>query len=260
MGTAALLRGVRILDLTGPDAQLCGRIIAELGAEVILVEPPDGVATRRLAPFRSGREGDPEASLAFAALNSGKRSVVIARERAREELLALARTCDAVVLSRESAWPDSLDVVELRESGIPSSRSRRSATSLPLQGARDRHDVSRHPLRHGDGDNRHALPLSRLADTSRAAGLPCGLGRVCAFGRVAPGTYDVTSRALARRHLVRAAAWMSFHQSHCSITNRRACARVPPRDGLVYIYVADLEGFLKAWQPQPASSMMPRGS
>ena len=32
MGAGALLHGVRVLDLTGPDAQLCGRIVAELGA------------------------------------------------------------------------------------------------------------------------------------------------------------------------------------------------------------------------------------
>src|SRR5260221_7128554 len=117
--TGGLLPNVRILDLTGPDAQLCGRILAELGAEVILVEPAEGVSTRRSGPFRDGREGDPEASIRFAALNSGKHSVVVERPGARREILALARGCDAVVLSHESVWRDVVDGAELRAEGTP---------------------------------------------------------------------------------------------------------------------------------------------
>ena len=36
------LEGVRVLDLCGPEGQLCGRLLADLGAEVIKVEPPGG--------------------------------------------------------------------------------------------------------------------------------------------------------------------------------------------------------------------------
>ena len=118
MDAALLLGGVRILDLSGPDAQLCGRILAELGADVVLVEPPEGVRTRRLAPFRDGHEDDREASLVFAALNSGKRSVVIERAQA-DEIIALARTCDAVITSAESDWAETVDVTALRDTGTP---------------------------------------------------------------------------------------------------------------------------------------------
>src|SRR5438552_16703405 len=96
MSEGALLTGVRILDLTGPDAQLCGRILAEIGAEVILVEPPEGDATRHTAPFRDG-QSDVESSIVFAALNSGKRSVIVdpASPRAGADLIRLARAADA---------------------------------------------------------------------------------------------------------------------------------------------------------------------
>ena len=52
-------------------------MLADLGAEVILVEPPDGSRSRRAGPFVDGRENDPEASLWFWSYNRGKRSVTL---------------------------------------------------------------------------------------------------------------------------------------------------------------------------------------
>ena len=50
------LDGVRVLDLADRSAALAGRILADLGAEVVLVEPPDGNSIRRCAPrFDDGR-------------------------------------------------------------------------------------------------------------------------------------------------------------------------------------------------------------
>lgn len=67
-----LLEGVRVLDLSrvlaGPFA---GQILAEMGAEVIKVEPPQGDPARGIGPVRDGM------SLYFACANSGKRSVVL---------------------------------------------------------------------------------------------------------------------------------------------------------------------------------------
>src|SRR5262249_42631286 len=110
---------VRILDLTGSDGQMCGRILAALGADVILVEPPEGLALRRSGPFRDGYDGDAEASIAFAALNSGKRSVVLERDSARDGIARLARDADAVVISGESVWRDAADVDNIRAAGTP---------------------------------------------------------------------------------------------------------------------------------------------
>ncbi len=44
---AALLEPVRILDLTSGPLSYCGRVLADLGADVVLVEPPGGSAARR---------------------------------------------------------------------------------------------------------------------------------------------------------------------------------------------------------------------
>ncbi len=70
-----MLSPYRVLDLTDERGQLAGATLADLGAEVILVEPPDGSRARQLPPFVTGREGDPEASLWFWSYNRGKRSI-----------------------------------------------------------------------------------------------------------------------------------------------------------------------------------------
>ena len=46
------LEGIRIVDLSqGIAGPYCTKLLADLGAEVIKVEPPDGDYTRRLGPF-----------------------------------------------------------------------------------------------------------------------------------------------------------------------------------------------------------------
>ena len=61
-GRAALLAGVRVLDLANSSFQLCGRLAAELGAEVLHIEPPDGDAARSLGPWPdpAAGGGDPD--------------------------------------------------------------------------------------------------------------------------------------------------------------------------------------------------------
>lgn len=71
------LSGIRVVDLATSRAELAGRVLADLGAEVIVVEPPGGSPSRRIGPFELGREGDPEASLYWASVALGKRSVVL---------------------------------------------------------------------------------------------------------------------------------------------------------------------------------------
>ena len=92
------LAGLRILDLCEPEGQLCGRLLADLGAEVIKVEPPEGDPGRRLGPF-AGKALDPEASLSFFYFNANKKSIVLdlTAKEGRERLKALAKDIDVIL-------------------------------------------------------------------------------------------------------------------------------------------------------------------
>ena len=62
------LTGLRVVDLTDEAGHLAGRILADLGAEVLKVEPPGGDATRRRGPFVGG-EPHPDAGVQWLARN-----------------------------------------------------------------------------------------------------------------------------------------------------------------------------------------------
>ncbi|MGB3432871.1 CaiB/BaiF CoA transferase family protein [Achromobacter sp.] len=73
----AALEGLTVLDLAGPLGNYCGKLYADMGAEVILVEPLAGARTRWTGPYAAGRQGQPDASLTFQYQNTGKRSIAI---------------------------------------------------------------------------------------------------------------------------------------------------------------------------------------
>ena len=89
------LAGVRVLDLTsvvmGPSAT---RLLAELGADVVKLEPPEGDSLRRIGPWRNPGMGP-----LFLQANSGKRGVVLDLKTAegRAAALALAGLADVFV-------------------------------------------------------------------------------------------------------------------------------------------------------------------
>jgi benzylsuccinate CoA-transferase BbsE subunit len=76
MSSAAALADITVLDVAGPLGNYCGKLFADLGARVILVEPPGGAPTRQLEP-RVARRDDPDASLAFQYQNTNKESIVL---------------------------------------------------------------------------------------------------------------------------------------------------------------------------------------
>jgi len=97
---ARLLDGYRILDLTDEKGFFCGRILADLGADVIKVEPPDGDPIRRLPPFLGGTP-DPERNITWLAYNAGKRGITldVAASEGREILDRLLAKADALIES-----------------------------------------------------------------------------------------------------------------------------------------------------------------
>ncbi len=71
---AQLLQGLRVLDFTDEKGLLCGKILADMGAEVILVEPPGGNPARNIGPFYKDQPGA-DSSLFWLAYNTNKRSI-----------------------------------------------------------------------------------------------------------------------------------------------------------------------------------------
>ena len=88
-----LLGSVRVLDLGGASSDGVGRLFADLGADVLKVEPPGGSEARHALPGVAG------ASIAFAVHNANKRSAVLDPDSAedRRRLVELAGAADIVV-------------------------------------------------------------------------------------------------------------------------------------------------------------------
>lgn len=80
-----MLSPYRVLDLTDDRGHFAGFLLAQMGADVIAVEPPEGSRARRRGPWAGG-EADVEQSLVHWAYNRGKRSVVAAGHDAVAEL------------------------------------------------------------------------------------------------------------------------------------------------------------------------------
>lgn len=89
-----------MLDLSTHRAHLCARLLADMGADVIKVEPPTGDEGRRMGPFYNDLPHH-DRSLFFWFYNLNKRSLTLdlTRPRGRELALALARSADVVIES-----------------------------------------------------------------------------------------------------------------------------------------------------------------
>ena len=106
------LRDVRVLDCTQALAgPYCTMLLADLGADVIKVEPPRGDMARALGPHPKDREGCDYGGY-FASVNRNKRSVALdlKQEADRETFLALVDGADAVVENTRVGVMDRLGV------------------------------------------------------------------------------------------------------------------------------------------------------
>jgi benzylsuccinate CoA-transferase BbsE subunit len=101
------LHGTRVLDLTHEPGFFAGKLLGDLGADVIKIEPPGGDPMRRRPPFWGG-VADPERALGWLALNTSKRGITLDldRPRGRELFLELAGRADVVL---ESEAPGRMD-------------------------------------------------------------------------------------------------------------------------------------------------------
>ena len=105
------LADVRVLDLTNDTGVLAGRILADLGADVVLIEPPAGSPARHVAPFVDDQPG-PERSYRHLYFNANKRSLVLdlSASADRERLLDLVARSDLLL---ETAAPGAMEAIGL---------------------------------------------------------------------------------------------------------------------------------------------------
>ena len=106
------LKDVRVLDLTQALAgPFCTMLLADLGADVIKVEPTRGDMTRGMPPWPEDRTGCDYGGY-FASINRNKRSIVLdlRKDGDREIFLKLAESADAVVENSKVGVMDRLGV------------------------------------------------------------------------------------------------------------------------------------------------------
>ncbi|MDD5288898.1 MAG: CoA transferase [Dehalococcoidales bacterium] len=109
--TNGMLSPYRVLDLTDEKGLLCGKLLGDLGADVIKIERPGGDSARNNGPFYHD-EPDPEKSLFWFAYNVNKRGITLDIETAdgQELFKRLVKTADIVV---ESFAPGYMEKIGL---------------------------------------------------------------------------------------------------------------------------------------------------
>jgi crotonobetainyl-CoA:carnitine CoA-transferase CaiB-like acyl-CoA transferase len=107
----SLLDALRVLDLTDHKGFFCGKILADLGADVIKIEKPGGDPARRLGPFY-GNTPDPEKNLHWFAYNLNKRSITLDIETAEGKTLfkKLVQGAHLVIESYPVGYLDQLQL------------------------------------------------------------------------------------------------------------------------------------------------------
>lgn len=110
MTAATALEGLKVLDLSERYAHYCGKLLADMGADVILVEKPQGgCALRGEAPFIADTP-HPEYGIPYVYFNTSKRGITLdlEQERGGDLFRRLARDSDVVI---EDASPGTLDAL-----------------------------------------------------------------------------------------------------------------------------------------------------
>ncbi|HEY3151180.1 MAG TPA: CoA transferase [Candidatus Binatia bacterium] len=264
------LKGYRALDLTDLSGQLCGRILADLGMEVVKIEPPGGDPVRNLAPFITSASGQ-KLSTTFAHLNAGKASKVsdLDKEADRAALRKLVETADVVL---ESSQPGELAAKGLDYENLAQINPgivMASITGFGQTGPKknlacnDLVALAESGFLYISGDP--ALPPVRPPETQAyyfaslfaTAGVLAALYRRERTGQGDHVDASMQEALATQEHIIR--LWANEQQiakragsQHGSV----APARIfPCKDGFVYLYVTRQHWklFLSVWKDHPAT-------
>jgi crotonobetainyl-CoA:carnitine CoA-transferase CaiB-like acyl-CoA transferase len=134
------LEGVAVVELSHEHVAFAGKLLADLGATVTVVEPPGGSVQRTYGPFLDDEPG-PERSLWWWHYNTSKRSVVADLELDRSRVLALIAGADVLLTGEDvtgldwatlSAVNPRLVMASITPFGMTSERAGEPVTDLTL--------------------------------------------------------------------------------------------------------------------------------
>ena len=98
----SVLKGIRVIELASERISWAGKLMGDMGADVILVEPKEGEPSRNYPPFLDGQPGE-NRSLYFWHYNTSKRSIVLDLEDNKEQFTKLIDSADILIESERSA-------------------------------------------------------------------------------------------------------------------------------------------------------------
>src|SRR5438309_4017326 len=272
--SAKSLTDYRALHLTGLSGQLCGRILADLGMEVIKIEPPGGDPVRRLPPFIKSPEGK-QLSTTFAHLNAGKASKALdlANETDRDAFRRMVETADVVLESFLPGQMESMGLGYKTLAAINRGVVMASITAFGQTGPKknlafnDLVALAQSGFLYISGDP--SLPPVRPPETQAyyfaslfaTAGVLAALYRRERAGQGDHVDASMQEALATQEHIIR--LWANEQQiakragsQHGSV----APARIfPCKDGFVYLYVTRQHWklFLERWQEHPAAMDAP---
>jgi benzylsuccinate CoA-transferase BbsE subunit len=129
------LAGLRVVELAGEWSPLAGKLLAEMGADVVLVEPPGGHHTRHREPYLDDRPG-PDRSLWWWAFHTSKRSIdlALAEPAGSGRLMSLLGSADVFL---DSETPGELDAAGIDWDRVSSANPDLIWTSITPFGLED---------------------------------------------------------------------------------------------------------------------------
>lgn len=249
-----MLAPYRVIDFTDERGVLAGQMLADLGADVIQVEPPGGSAGRRLAPFFRQTPSGPERSIFWAAYTRGKRGITcdLADPRGRELAQRLIQSADFVFESSDVGRMTGLGLgykqvaefapevvyASISAFGQTGPKSRYAASDLVIWAAGT-------PLLMTGDDDRRPVRISAPQAWAHAAADAAGGAMLAHFARLQTGRgqhVDVSAQtSAAQATLAQILAWSvgaTEPQRVAGGSKARGVGTVPAGDGYVVMAIA----------------------
>ena len=249
-----MLAPYRVIDFTDERGVLAGQMLADLGADVIQVEPPSGSSGRRLAPFFRQAGSSPARSIFWAAYTRGKRGVTcdLAHPRGRELAQRLIRSADFVFESSDIGAMTELGLGYEQAAGFAPEVVYASISAFGQAGPKSRYAASDlviwaagTPLLMTGDDDRRPVRISAPQAWAHAAADAAGGAMLAHFARLQTGRgqhVDVSAQvSAAQATLGQILAWSvgaSEPQRSAGGSKTRGVGTVPAADGYVVMAVA----------------------